>query len=234
MVHNTAAERPIKTFEELYSPELFPLFEVPCLMETREFLKQFHQVHKQRVSRRTLQLYSSPQLKLLPLPIHRGGHKSYYLNPEHTNRLAVILYLQTKLYFPLKAIQKVVRNFPEEHYRLILNGTLSGEEILDFALLISKGYDLRDIIYRKVCHTLEAIDDPYWKAVEKHGKHDDEAHYRFIARALMKELDQMKSWLRGGRYRKIELEQVGRTKEEWQLIQALADINRKKKGSAGG
>jgi len=75
--------RPIKTGPDAVSSVRFEP-DSEFLMETEDLINAIRIAHGFEVTRRTLQLYSSPQRKLLPPPIYRGGHKSYYLNPEHT------------------------------------------------------------------------------------------------------------------------------------------------------
>ena len=210
-----ALERSILTYGQIYSRNdgLADPFQ-PCLLETREFLKLFEHVYRSKLPRSTLQLYSSPKFRLLPLPVHKGGFKSYYLNPEHTVRLAVVLHLQKKHYFPLLAIQKVVQDFPEEHYRFILENTLTGEEILDFAFLVREGYSIKDILFRKVSRVLEDIEEPYWQAVEKYGKGADEQHEKFVVQALGKEIKELAGWVKTRRRYDLERVQVGRTEQE--------------------
>ncbi|HVC09709.1 MAG TPA: hypothetical protein VNH15_07210 [Elusimicrobiota bacterium] len=215
-----ALDRPILTYEQIYAKERQGLADPyePCLVETKEFLKLFARVYGVKIPRRTLQLYSSPSFKLLPLPVHRGGYKSYYLNPEHTVRLAVIVHLQKKHYFPLNAIQKVINNFPEEHYRFILKDNLTGSEILDTALLMKDGYSMKDILFRKVSRVLESIEEPYWKSFEKLGNGAEEAHEQFVDEALMKEARSYIDWLKAGHRQKIELAEMARPGAEFSEV----------------
>src|ERR1700674_4294813 len=109
-----ALERPILTYDLIYADARNGLLADPyrpCLMETKEFLKLFEHLYRIKISRRNLQLYGSPGYRFIPLPVHKGGYKSYYLNPEHTVCLAVAVRLQQKHYFPVQAIQKVMKDF---------------------------------------------------------------------------------------------------------------------------
>jgi len=212
-----ALARPILTYDLIYSEArkgiLADPYE-PCLMETKEFLKLFEHLYRIKVPRRNLQLYSSPGYKFIPLPVHKGGYKSYYLNPEHTVRLAVALHLQKKHYFPAKAIQKVMNELPEDQYRFILKNNLTGKEILESAALVKEGYGIKDILYRKVCTVLEAIDEPYSEALWKFGKGADEEHEKFVDQALVKEIRSLAEWIKSGRRQRIEKAEIGRTEKE--------------------
>ena len=166
------------------------------IMETGDFIRAIHSAYGFRVTRRTLQLYSSPQLKLLPPPIYVGGHRSYYLNPEHTQRLAAVLYLSTRLFMPLKAIRQLLRVFPERHYGLLLKGVLTPEELTDFTELFGRGLDVRDFLFYKASRVLKALD-------EEHGdeREQDEATKD---KALFSMTRQFEKWMNGGRHHKVE------------------------------
>lgn len=166
------------------------------LMETDDFIRAVHNAYGFRVTRRTLQLYSSPQHKLLPPPIYVGGHRSYYLNPEHTQRLAAILYLSTRLFMPLKAIRKLLRVYPERHYGLLLKGVLTPQELTDFTELFGRGLEVRDFLFYKVSRVLNAMD-------EDHGdeREQDEATKD---KALFSMTRQFEKWMDTGRHHKVE------------------------------
>ena len=224
-----ALERPILTYD-LISSRTATLTDPdqPCLMATKEFLKLCERLYRFKISRRNLQLYSSPGYRFIPLPVHKGGYTSYYLNPEHTVRLAVAMHLQKKHYFPTKAIQKVMKEMPEDQYRFILQNNLTGEEILESAALVKEGYGIKDILYRKVCRVLEAIDEPYWKAINKFGKGADEEHEKFVDQALVKESKDLADWIKSGRRQRIEMAEVGQTdKEQEEIISWLHAIQDK-------
>lgn len=128
------------------------------LMPTSAFLKVMNSVYGFKVSRRTLQLYSSPQLQLLPRPLHIGGHISFYAHPEHTERLAVILHLAMRQFMPLKAIRKLLRVYPPRHYRLLLHDVLTPKELTDLQDFFDRGMEIKDLLFRKVCRILLALD----------------------------------------------------------------------------
>lgn len=189
------AHRPIKTGADAVSDVRFEP-DSEFLMETDDFINAIHKAHGFQVTRRTLQLYSSPQHKLLPPPIYVGGHRSYYLNPEHTQRLAAILYLSTRLFMPLKAIRKLLRVYPERHYGLLLKGVLTPQELTDFTELFGRGLEVRDFLFHKVSRVLKALD-------EDHGdeRMQDEATKD---KALFAMTRQFEKWMDTGRHHKVE------------------------------
>ncbi len=212
-----ALERVTMTYEEIYASSHRGILADPfqsCLLETKEFLKLFEHLYRLKVSRRNLQLYSSPGYQFIPLPIHKGGYKSYYLNPEHTVGLAVALHLQRRHRFPAKAIQKVMRALPEEQFRFILEDVLTGEEVLQSAVLVKQGYGIRDILYQKVSRVLESVEKPYRVASERFGKHEDEKVEKFVDQAIVREAKRLEGWVKGGGRRRIGMAQVGGTEQE--------------------
>ena len=192
-----AVGRPSRTFKQLCVPGWEQGWdEDKVLLETKEFLKLAKHLYGIEVPRRTLQLYSSPQFKLLSPPIHKGGHISYYLHPEHTQRLAVVLHLRDKLRLSLRAIHQVLKDYPAEHYHLILNGVLTGDELLDFPALITEGFNLRDVVFYKVAGLLAAMDKGYWDLVGKEGRQAPRPVEKSVHRDLFRELKNLEGWLR--------------------------------------
>lgn len=231
----SALERPTLTYDQIYgsarSGFLADPFQ-PCLMESSEFLKLFEHVYRLKVTRRNLQLYSSPAYRFIPLPIHKGGYKSYYLNPEHTVRLAVALHLQKRHYFPAKAIRKVMQVLPEDQYRFILEDVLTGSEVLELASMVQQGYGPRDALYFKVCRVLDSIENPYWKAVEKFGKGADEQHQKYVEQELVRETKRVADWIRSGTYARVGRKFWGRTEKESHEYISWVHAIRDKAGAA--
>jgi hypothetical protein len=198
--------RPVKTYAQVYGgPERFHTRE-EFLTETSDFIKLFRRLHEFTITRRTLQLYSSPQLKLLPRPIHMGGHKSYYANPEHTDRLAVVMHLATKLFLPLKTIQAVIRVYPEEYYDLILKGIFAADDLAGIAEHFERGYKVKDVLFYKVCHVLEALDRPYWDYVARHGKGANDQAEKHVDQTLLKLTQELRLWIKTDNRMKMGLE----------------------------
>jgi len=189
-------QRPVMTYAQAYdgSGRFHPRQEF--LMETADFIKLVRHIHRFTVTRRTLQHYSSPRLRLLPPPIHMGGHKSYYANPEHTDRLAVILHLATKLFLPLKTIQAVIRVYPAEHYDLILKGVFAAYDLTVMAEHFERGFQVKDVLFFKVSHVLQALDQPYWDYLNRHGKGASDLAEKHVDQELLKLTHEFERWIK--------------------------------------
>ena len=161
-----ALARPTRTFKQLCAGGVESrLDEEKVLLEPDEFLKLIKHLYETTTDRPTLQLYSSPRFKLLLPPIHKGGHISYYLNPEHTERLGVVLYLRDKLHMPLQSIRKVIENYPADYYRLILNGVLTEDELLNFPALLNAGFKAKDVVFYRIAWLLGLANKEYWELI---------------------------------------------------------------------
>jgi len=197
MTNTGTASRPTKTFKQLRAEaHESHMDEEKVLLEPAEFLKLIKYLYGTDIDRPTLQLYSTPRFKLLPPPIHKGGHVSYYLNPEHTQRLGVLLYLRDKLRMQLKDIRKVLDSFPAEYYHLILNGVLTGEELLDFPALLKADFKLKDVVFYKVAGMLSAMNKGYWDFIGKEGRQAPREIERSLQQDFSKDLKDMAGWLR--------------------------------------
>jgi hypothetical protein len=187
--------RPIKAGAEAISTIRFEP-DTQFMMETDEFISSMQHVYGFEVTRRTLQLYSSPQFKLLSPPIHKGGHKSYYLHPEHTERLAAVLHLSTKLFMPLKAIRSLLRVYPERHYSLILKDVLTSRDLAQFVETFGHGLEVKDFLFYKVSRVLRALDD----SPEPESLQDEATRER----ALFKMTAELERWINSDRRRRVE------------------------------
>lgn len=197
MTKTEAASRPTKTFKQLRAESVESrMDEEKVLLEPAEFLKLIKHLYGTEIDRPTLQLYSTPRFKLLPPPIHKGGHVSYYLNPEHTQRLGVLLYLRDKLRMQLKDIQKVLDSYPTEYYHLILSGVLTGEELLDFPALLKADFKLKDVVFYKVAGMLAAMNKGYWDFIGKEGRQAPREIERSLQQDFAKDLKDLAGWLR--------------------------------------
>lgn len=187
--------RPVKLGAEAVSAARFEP-DAQFLTPTGDFLKVMEHAYGFKVTRRTLQLYSSPHLRLLPRPLHIGGHISFYLHPEHTERLAAVLHLSGRLFMPLKAIRKLLKVFPERHYGLLLKGVLTPGDLEEFTDHIDRGLEVRDFLFFKVCRVLRALD-------EEHGdpRMQDESTRD---KALFSMSRQFEKWLNSERRERAE------------------------------
>jgi DNA-binding transcriptional MerR regulator len=192
---NAYRHRPIKSGTDAAESIRFEP-DIEFVMRSSSFMKVMGEVYGLDVSRRTLQLYSSPQLQLLPPPVHKGGHISFYLHPEHTERLAAILHLSEKQFMPLKAIRKLLRVYPPRYYRLLLKNVLTTQELTDFHDFSGQGLELKDFLFNKICRVLMALDEDYDDPVGR-----DEA---MTEKALFSMARQFEKWLNSDRRAKIE------------------------------
>ena len=151
-------DRPVKTCAELSSPGSITPNGPRALLNYSEFMKAVKAVAGRSIDRRLLMYYSSPQVRLMPRPVYVGGHVSHYLYPEHTQRLAVILHLRTKYFFPFKLIREVLAGLLPEHYVFILGGRLTGDDIRQLARPAAEGQRIypRDLILARAARLLSA------------------------------------------------------------------------------
>lgn len=197
-------DRPVRSYQDCYDGTGSFHSRQEFLIETADFIKLVRHLHRFAVTRRTLQHYSSPQLRLLPKPIHKGGHKSYYLNPEHTDRLAVVMHLATKLFLPLKTVQSIIRTYPPEHYDLILKGVLKAEELDEIAEQFERGFTVKDVLFHRVCNVLEALDRPYWEYLAKHGKGASDEAEKHVDETLLKLMRELERWIKSDQRLRLE------------------------------
>ncbi|MDE2236547.1 MAG: hypothetical protein KGO96_00870 [Elusimicrobia bacterium] len=147
--------RPVVTCEELCaagSPYGAPR---KALLTAGEFLKMVRVISGHSLSRRTLQLYSSPGLRLLPLPIHFRGNTAHYLHPEHTVRCALLLHLREAYFLPLNLVKEVLDAVSDEHCDLILSGVLSAQDLIRLARDGAKAW-LKEALVGRAARSLEA------------------------------------------------------------------------------
>jgi len=96
---------------------------------------------------------------MLPPPIHMDGHRSWYLHPEHTERLAVILHLNTKHFMPLKKIRELLRGYPERHYSILLKDVLTIRDLQEIVDHFGRGIEVKDFLFHKITRILRALEE---------------------------------------------------------------------------
>ncbi len=124
------------------------------LMRTDHFLRMFNWEFSLKgdkaLSRRTLQFYSSPQTKLLPLPVYKERHTAHYVFPDHYERLAVIWTLRSRFFFPIGLIRSVLKEISEDHYGLIIDWDENPEALMDTIMMLKQGFEYEDVaLYRE-------------------------------------------------------------------------------------
>ncbi len=125
--------RPVMTCKELCEDGSTSRLPRYALLTAREFLKMVWMLSGQRATRSTLQFYSSPKARLLPLPVYRNRHTAHYLHPEHTLRFAILLHLRAAYFLPLKLAKVVLDGLSPALYDLVLSDVLSASDIVRLA-----------------------------------------------------------------------------------------------------
>lgn len=118
------------------------------LVRTDHFIKLFNEDFRLKgdkaMSRRTLQFYSSPQARLLPLPVYKDRHTAHYVFPDHYERLGVIWTLRSKFFFPIGMIRTLLNEIETSFYPIIMDWDESPETLLDTIMLDKAGFEPED------------------------------------------------------------------------------------------
>lgn len=122
------------TFAQLCALNPEALRSARCLLSCREFLRVTEALTGYALTRRALQFYSSPQVRLMPLPVYSDGHRAHYLHPEHTLRLGAALRLRKRHFFPLKLVKDVLEGLPPHCFGLVIRDLLSAQDVRRLAL----------------------------------------------------------------------------------------------------
>jgi len=147
-------DRPIANWAELCASRPDGWRNQRVLLECGEFLQAVKAVSGMTVHRRWLQFYSSPQVRLMPLPVYAKRHTAHYAHPEDTLRLALILKLRNAYFFPIKLVRETLKNLAEKHYPLVLNAGLSADDIRLLAGPQGENTNPRELIYGRVSKLL--------------------------------------------------------------------------------
>ncbi len=172
-------DRPIMTCAELCAKEPG----AAALLQWDEFLKMVELMSGEALTRRTLQLYSSPQFRLVPLPIYAKRHTAHYLHPEDTGRLALVLHLRTKYFLPIKVLRQVLAELSPEHYDLVHRDAFTAEEISRLGALENRWPLMRELIFKRVHRLLRTAHtfEKYGEARLPEGRDSLEARDAFRA-----------------------------------------------------
>ena len=118
------------------------------LVRTDHFLQLFNEDFRLKgdkaMSRRTLQFYSSPQARILPLPVYKDRHTAHYVFPDHYARLGVIWTLRSKFFFPIGIIRSLLNEIQTDLYPMIMDWDESPEALLDTIMLDKAGFAPED------------------------------------------------------------------------------------------
>lgn len=148
-------DRPIKTCAELCEAGSPSGTSQAALMTAKEFVKMASLLSGQKTTRGNLQFYSSPALRILPLPIYLRRHTAYYLHPENTVRFAVLLHLRAAYFLPLDLVKVVLDGLKPEHYSLILDDILSASDIVRLAREGEPKAWLKDVLAARSARALQ-------------------------------------------------------------------------------
>ena len=115
------------------------------LVRSDHFLRMFNEDFKLKgdkaVSRRTLQFYSSPQMRLFPLPKYLNRHTAYYLFPDHYNLLGAIWAMRSRFFMPLGLIRAILKVADPDLYTAIPEWDESLEALIDVIMMDKADYD---------------------------------------------------------------------------------------------
>ena len=161
----------------------------------RLFNEDFNLKGAQAMSRRTLQFYSSPQARLLPLPVYKDRHTAYYLFPDYYERLGVVWTLRSKFSFPIPMVRTLLTEIDADLYPLIMDWDESAEALLDIIMLDKVGFAEED--FDRYSASKGMIGDEV-VSLQVRRKSAEE-----IKTALLKTLDEqhaaVRKWIESGR-----------------------------------
>lgn len=191
------ADRPRLDFADAFSELRFKRHS-QFAVDPETFLELMKEFYGFKISRRNLQLYHSPFLhRMLPPPIHMDGHRSWYLHPEHTERLAVIVHLNTKHFMPLKKIRQLLRGYPERHYGILLRDVLTVKDLDEIVDHFGRGFEIKDFLFYKINRVLRALDED---SEEPEAMHDDATRDK----VLIQNAAEYERWLHSERRQRVE------------------------------
>lgn len=125
-----------------------------ALLNCGEFLKAVKAVSGHLIRRGTVQFYSSPAVRLMPLPRYARRHTAHYPHPEATMRLAIIVHLRSRYFFPIKLLREVLATLPPDHYGLVLRDAFTADEIRLLARPEGRDIAPRGLIFQRVSRLL--------------------------------------------------------------------------------
>lgn len=171
-------------------------------METGEFLKHFKHHANLGITRRKLQYYSSPQVRLLPLPVYRNRHTAHYIVPDHLKHLTAICLLREKYRMPIKSIRLLLKELPEKNYALLDKWGGSARDLLDAVKLFKSGYTEEDMLRFLSCKELIFSglgDSNYDELIQGLGATREKKLYRLLMEDITKHFEELKKWVSSGR-----------------------------------
>ena len=176
------------------------------LMETEDFLKHFNTRETpippaEPLTRSTLQFYSSPRVRLFPLPVYRNRHTAHYIVPDHFNRLAVICVLRDKFFMPIKLIHKLVEAMPGDNYKFLEQWPGTARELMDAVPLLKQGFKEEDLFRLAVVRSVVFLHTPpeaVRNTLELFGAHEDKHLKSFLRGQVEKHARELYEWVGAG------------------------------------
>jgi hypothetical protein len=167
------------------------------LIETAEFIELLEALFDFKVTAKTLKMYASPRVKLLPAAVKKDG-KSCYVYPDQLDRIGFTLALRQTYHLPLNSIRELNKHFPADARHLVLERKMTIEELLDLAKMMPRGFAVKDLVMAKTCDLM--VQDTLspsralFAAVEP-----GEALRKAEEGAILSRLDELKQWVVSGR-----------------------------------
>jgi len=162
-----------------------------------------HSWGKFKANGRDLLRLSSRQVGLVSAPI-RQKDQALFLYPDHFERFIFVLTLREFYELRLPLMRELLKVFPKEHEHLILDRTLSREEIIDLWQHLSRGSKVEDVLNIKATELMLRDMATAYEKVHAHAKGELQ---ELEERLILERLDQLKAWVtRGGRREFLQLE----------------------------
>jgi hypothetical protein len=141
------------------------------LVRSDHFLRMFNEdfklTGKKAVSRRTLQFYGSPQLRMFPLPKYQNRHTAYYLFPDDYDLLGVIWTMRSRLFMPLNAVRAILKIAHRDLYQQIIFWNESPEALVDMVLMYNTDFEPEDLQLYRVAK--DVMTEAYMHSVVRHN-----------------------------------------------------------------
>ena len=162
----------------------------------RLFNDDFNLKGDKAMTRRTLQFYSSPQIKLFPLPTYKDRHTAYYLFPDHFELLGAIWTMRNKLFMPLDMIRAILKIADPDIYTTIIDHDESPEALIDYVMM-DKHEEFEPEEFHLYRDSKGILDDAVLFTLRRDYTEED------ARQAMLKELDQkyaeLKDWISSGK-----------------------------------
>lgn len=161
----------------------------------RLFNEDFNLKGDKAMSRRTLQFYSSPQAKLMPLPVYKNRHTAYYNFPDDYERLGVIWTMRSRFFFPIEMVRTLLDQIHPDMYAVVPEWDRSPQELLEAVAMDKAGFEPEDSDRYRAAKGL--LGDESWRFLARDFSPAD------VKKTLLKKLDAeyaaARKWIESGR-----------------------------------